>query len=82
MVWFEQINMADPFGLAAVRSGDDVVHSAQLLLNRIWVMVLGMQGFPRHGHQHQYLITRLEGANMGTTVVPNWPWTFPAQPGC
>jgi len=70
MVGFEQVHMTNPFGLAAVRSGNDVVHWTQLLLNGIWAMVLGMQGLPWHGHQHQDLIAGLEGAKTGMTVVP------------
>jgi len=72
MIGFEQIHMTNPFGLAAVRSGNDIVHWAQLLLNRIWTMVFGMQGLPWHGHQHQDLITRLEVAKAGTAVVLNF----------
>jgi len=50
MVGFEQVHMTNPFGLAAVWSGNDVVHWAQLLLHGIWAMVLGTQGLPWHGH--------------------------------
>jgi len=49
MIGFEQIHMTNPFVLAAVRSGNDVVYWAQLLLNGIWAMVLGMRGFPGMG---------------------------------
>ena len=77
MSGFKQIHMTNSFGLAAVQSGNNVVHWAQLLLNRIWAMVFGMQGLPWHGlpwhgHQHQDLITRLEGAKAGTAIVPNF----------
>jgi len=64
--------MTNPFGLAPVRSGNDIVHWAQLLLNRMWAMVFGMQGLPWHGRQLQDLITRLEGAKVRTAVVPNY----------
>ena len=56
MVWFEQVHMTNPFDLMTVRSGNDIVHWAQLLLNTIWAMVLGMQGLPWHGHQYLSLI--------------------------
>jgi len=72
MVGFKQIHMTNPFGFAAVWSGNDVVHWAQLLLNGIWAMVLGMQGLPWHGHQHQDHITGLEAPKAGTTVIPNF----------
>jgi len=43
MVGFEQVDVTNPFGLAAVGSGNDVVHWAQLLLHGTWTMVLGMR---------------------------------------
>ena len=43
--WLD-LSMTNPFGLAAVWSGNDVVHWAQLLLHSIWAMVLGIQGLP------------------------------------
>ena len=46
MVGFEQVNMANPFGLAADRSGNDVVYWIKLLLNCIWAMILSIQGLP------------------------------------
>ena len=52
MVWFEQVHMTNPYGLTTVRSGNYIVHWAQLLLNSIWAMVLGMQALPWHGHQY------------------------------
>ena len=52
MVGLEQVDVANPFGLTSVRSGNDIVHWAQLLLNGIWAMVLGMQGLPWHGQQY------------------------------
>ena len=72
MVSFQQINVTDPFGFAAIRCGNYIIYVTSLLLNCIRAMLLSMQGFSRHRHQDQNLITRLKCAEAGTAIIPNF----------